>query len=223
MRIRDIEAKIEEKFTFDRAKLPRKAAVKWAPRRTHFEATMLYSMTGEDLEQKRISAEQATEQRRDIMDSIQATTLQVGGAWPLRAGMTIVAIFSDDDVHRVYAVQTLEELNGGPSIPPTRYNCKRGVFDYDADVMHIDTFIDEIVNEWVGVEAGVSSAQQEQEIVVDYLRSLPPDYSVHQAATDIEQDVHHDGEEEEDEPEAPQSGPVPATVVEPPKPEATSS
>ena len=33
MRIKDIEAKIEDKLTFDRGKLPRVTAVKWVPRR----------------------------------------------------------------------------------------------------------------------------------------------------------------------------------------------
>lgn len=217
MRIKDIEARIEDKLTFDRAKLPRFAAVKWVPRRSQFEATMLYAIAAED------KSKEGASRRQDIMESVQPTTLEVGAPWPFRRGMTVLAIFSDDDTHRVYAVQTLEELNGSPVVPPTRYTCRRGVdvVDFSAEVMHIDTFIDEIVDEWTLVAAGVSSAEEEKNDVVAYLEKLPDDYSVKQAAQDIAQDVHHDGEEdeEEEEPEAPVSGPqpAPAVVQEPPK------
>ena len=209
MRIKDIEAKIEDKLTFDRGKLPRVTAVKWVPRRGQFEATMLYSIAAED------QSAQGNARREDILSSVQPTTFRVGGAWPFLQGMTIVAIFSDDEMHRVYAVSTLEDLSGAGSVPPTRYTCRRGIYDYSAEIMHIDTFIDEIVNEWTDVAAGMSSAEDERRDAVEYLRSLPDDYSVKQAATDIEQDVHHDGEDEEEGAETvPESGPAP--VVQPP-------
>jgi len=219
MRIRDIEEKIEAKLTFDRAKLKRHTAVKWAPRRSQYEAMMLYGFTNDEEAAGRLKKDEAAARRADIMDSVQATTIEVGQPWPLRRGMTVVAIFSDDDVHRVYAVQTLVDLNGGSEIAPTLYTCKRGAFDYDAAGMHIDTFVDELCDEWTRIAEGMSSAESERFDVVQYLKNLPDDYSVHMAGDDILADRHHDGEDEEEgpsEPEAPSVPPAPPPVPPPP-------
>lgn len=71
-------------------------------------------------------------------------TIVLGQAFPLKEGLTAYAMFQNDDVVRVY---TLSKSADKPS-PPTRYTFTKAAPTYAAEVMSLDTFIDEIAEEW---------------------------------------------------------------------------
>src|SRR5579864_3162215 len=71
-------------------------------------------------------------------------TIVLGQPFPLKDGTTAYAMFQNDDVVRVY---TLSKSAEKPS-PPSRYTFTKTAPTYAAEVMSLDTFIDEIAEEW---------------------------------------------------------------------------
>jgi hypothetical protein len=68
----------------------------------------------------------------------------VGQPFPINAGSTAYVMFQNDDVVRVY---TLSRSAEKPS-PPSRYTFTKTAPTFGAEVMSLDTFIDEIAEEW---------------------------------------------------------------------------
>ena len=82
----------------------------------------------------------------------------VGAPFPLKDGAVVYAMFQDNEVVRVY---TLSRDQQKPS-PPSCYTLTKTAPTYAAEVMSLDTFIDEIAEEWQMV-AGLDDLEDPDE------------------------------------------------------------
>ena len=67
-----------------------------------------------------------------------------GAEFPLLEGAVVYAMFQNDDVVRVYTLSKDQKK----ASPPSRYTFTKSAPTFVAEVMSLDTFIDEIAEEW---------------------------------------------------------------------------
>lgn len=97
--------------------------------------------------------------------------IEVGEPWTVggRDGSIVVALFQSTDDVRAYTVAGDPEPGKKP-VPPMRYTISKHQPAVFAEMMALDTFIDEIADEWVLVDEEISSAERERDAVVAFLR-----------------------------------------------------
>ena len=105
----------------------------------------------------------------------------LGQEFPLKAGAVTYAMFQDNEVVRVYT------LSRDPSkaSPPSRYTLTKSAPTYGAEVMSLDTFIDEIAEEWQ-IVAGLDELDDEDDTEVEEAvksTAVAPDVSASSAST----------------------------------------
>jgi hypothetical protein len=133
---------------------------------------------------------------------------KVGEPWPLKDGSIIVAMFQSEEEIRAYTLAAGED--GANAQPPSRHTISKHQPAIFSEVMNIDTFVDEVANEWVMVNEGVSTAERERAAVVAFLREFKDRKSNMtmfglvglNAADRIEAGDHLDDDEDDDDPEA---------------------
>ena len=81
-----------------------------------------------------------------------------GQEFPLKAGAIVYAMFQDNEVVRVYTLSR----DPAKASPPSRYTLTKAASTYGAEVMSLDTFIDEIAEEWQMV-AGLDDLEDPDE------------------------------------------------------------
>lgn len=135
----------------------------------------------------------------------QMVMIKAGEAWPIGKpdGSIVVSLFQGEDEVRVYTLAA-EASAGQEPPPPTRYTISKHIPAVFAEVMAIETFINEIANEWVVVDEGVSSAERERAAVVAFLRDSTLSYGPPKGWADrIEAGEHVEvDDDEDDEPKA---------------------
>lgn len=127
--------------------------------------------------------------------------IKAGEPWPITPdGSVVMALFQGEDDVRVYTLAAGDEKKGEaaqePS-PPTRYTISKHQPAVFAEIMSGETFIDEIANEWVMVDEGVSTAERERTAAVDFLRENA-NAMVAVLANKIEAGEHLEKDDEED-------------------------
>lgn len=127
---------------------------------------------------------------------------EVEKPWPIaNDGSTIMALFQGDDDVRVYTLFLGEATKDGPPPPPpSRYTISKHQPAIFAEIMAIETFINEIADEWSTVDEGISTAERERAAVVAYLQTNMTK-SGYELATLIASEEHLEDDEEDDEPE----------------------
>jgi hypothetical protein len=130
----------------------------------------------------------------------QMVMIKAGEPWPIGKtdGSIVISLFQSDDDVRVYTLAAESETGKEPA-PPTRYTISKHQPAIFAEIMAIETFIDEIANEWVVVDEGISSAERERSAVLEFLKqrgNLPVTLLVSM----LEAEDHLD-KDEDDEPE----------------------
>jgi hypothetical protein len=117
---------------------------------------------------------------------------------PSLDGSTIMGLFQGDDEVRVYTL-FLGESKEPP--PPSRYTISKHQPAIFCEIMAIETFINEIADEWSTVDEGISTAERERAAVVAYLQENISK-SGYVLAIEIGEAKHiPDDDEEDDEPE----------------------
>jgi hypothetical protein len=123
---------------------------------------------------------------------------------PSLDGSTIMALFQGDDEARVYTLFLGEAPKDGTvTPPPSRYTISKHQPAIFCEIMAIETFINEIADEWSTVDEGISTAERERAAVVAYLQENMSK-SGYVLAIEIGEAKHipDDEDEEDDEPEA---------------------
>lgn len=202
--IQEIHAQIGEKadkLGVDISQLRFKTAIRWFPPVGNLEASFQLDVAAAELAARSIDQKTFVQRRAQIVASTSPVVIRVGDAFPFNPTMRTVAIFGDSQEWRVYALP-IKAAGDDPNKPhpgPTCYILNKFSATYDAESMSIDVFISEIVDEWVEAKTGSASREFEKETIVAFLQSLPDDYSIKQAAADIAEDLHLEGDEEEEE------------------------
>lgn len=146
--------------------------------------------------------------------------IEAGSPWPIPSkaedgkmrldGSLVIALFQGDDDVRVYTLAAEAAVGAGKEPPPpTRYTISKHQPAVFAEIMGIDTFINEIASEWVVVDEGVSSAERERAAVVEFLKqngSLPVALLV--SMIEAEDHIEHDEEDDEDKTVVPSDSPA---------------
>ena len=70
--------------------------------------------------------------------------IAAGAPFPLKDGAVVYAMFQDNEVVRVYTLSR----DPTKASPPSRYTLTKAAPTYGAEVMSLETFIDEIAEEW---------------------------------------------------------------------------
>jgi uncharacterized protein with PIN domain len=127
-----------------------------------------------------------------------------GELWPIaNDGSAVVALFHGEHDVRVYtiAMGTDDPTKTAPPMPPpTRHTISKHTPAIFAEMMTIETFINEIADEWVAVDEGISSADRERAAIVEFLRGKNNTISL-SLVEEIEAEVHLEGDDENDKPE----------------------
>lgn len=212
----EIADAIKEGSGVEISKLPRHEAFLWFPRRTAIEvATLLAQLPDpsslaaiEDGAKRENEQAQVAFERQDLIASLKPTVFRRGQPWPFNDVMVIWDMFDDGDSLVVYAIADRDRAEkkkpGAPLPVPSRYTVSKSAPIFGAENMALDTWIDLIALEWATLGEDINGVEMERERVLEYLRSLPEDYRVRDAAADIEEEVHcieDDGEDDPDEPD----------------------
>jgi hypothetical protein len=193
---KDIAERIEKKSGVSVTVRLQRAS--WFPRRSSMEVAPLLA-----------SASEAD--RKELLASLNPTVMVPGKDCPLSPARKVFEIFEDDSEFRVYTLSA--------ELPPARYKLSKTAPLYSLAEMTMDTFINEIADEWSVVEAGMSTAQAEREKIVEYGESMEEGYSLDEFLSDIKEEVHLQEDDDEEEPESapipPQEAPAaaPATMT----------
>jgi hypothetical protein len=180
------QVKIEEQTGLEIKNLPRKRTYLWVAKRTPLEVQMMMALL--QASNKPIPADQML---------ADLTPMLVGRLqlWPMNPDYTVAEMFDDELELRVYATAILTV--GKDRIAHfVRYKivkaCPLPVFAVDE--MSFDIWTDQIAEEWEAVNSDVNAAEEaaeeERGAAVTYLRSLPDDYRVKDAADDLEDENH---------------------------------
>lgn len=189
----ELAAAIEEEAGLDVAALPKIGRLVWHARRTPMEVSLLFPIVPED-------------GRKELLDSMNPTDWRVNGPVPFNAGMVVFAIFEDADEARVYALPAAE-ADAKSLGPPTLYKLSKlsQVPLFSQQSLSLEAFKEAVANEWLAVEEDFTTAEKERDAVLEYLESLPANYSVKQAVLDIQDEKHLDSVDD-DEDETQQNG-----------------
>lgn len=131
----------------------------------------------------------------------------------LNRDFSVFTFFADDEEIRVYCILNNEK----PTIKPLTlcrcYLLSRSQPTYVCQGMSLDVFKQCIADEWSEVATGLNTGEAMLQSIVDYIDSLPEDYSLKKLRDDIEAGTI-------DVPEEPEGEPAPngaaATPVDPP-------
>lgn len=130
---------------------------------------------------------------------------EVEKPWPIaNDGSTVMALFQGDDEVRVYTLFLGEAAKDGPPVPPpSRYTISKHQPAIFSEIMAMETFINELADEWSTIDEGISTAERERAAVVEYLQANISK-SGYILAIEIAEGKHlpDDDDEEDDEPEA---------------------
>lgn len=138
----------------------------------------------------------------------QMVLIKVGEPWPVGKldGSLVISLFQEDDDVRVYTLAVEAEAGKEPA-PPTRYTISKHAPSIFSEMMTIETFIDEIANEWVMLDEGISTGERERAAVVSHLNEVarvPPwsntmvERALNELAAQIEAGEHLEDDEEDD-------------------------
>lgn len=75
---------------------------------------------------------------------VHPIVVSAGQEFPLKDGAIVFAMFQDNEVVRVYTLSR----DPKKASPPSRYTLTKTAPTYGAEVMSLETFIDEIAEEW---------------------------------------------------------------------------
>ncbi len=187
-----------EKIGVDISRLRFKTAIQWFAAMGHMEAGFQLDVAAAELQARTIDQKTFVQRRANIVASTGPVVIRVKGRFPFNSSMAVVAIFGDDAEWRVYTLPIKSDDGSGNHPGPTCYTLGRHAAVFDSEAMSLETFIAEIVDEWATVDSGQGARKIEQDAIVAYLNSLPDDYTVKQAAQDIADEIHLEGDEEEE-------------------------
>jgi hypothetical protein len=213
--IQEIHNQIAEeakKIGIDIDKLRTKTAIQWFPLMGNLEASFQLDVAAAEFQSRAIDQKTFEQRRAQIVSATGPVIIRVGDRFPLNPAMCAVAIFGDDAEWRVYAlpIKSDDDDPNKPHPRPACYTLSRHAAVLDLEAMPMETFVSEIIDEWAVVDSAAGARKIEQDAIVAYLQTLPDDYSVKQAARDIADEIHLEGDEEEPEPE---SGPKEQATV----------
>jgi hypothetical protein len=121
---------------------------------------------------------------------------------PSLDGSTIMGLFQGDDEVRVYTLFLGEAPKDGTvTPPPSRYTISKHQPAIFCEIMAIETFINEIADEWSTVDEGISTAERERAAVVGFCQANLTK-SGYELAGLIANGEHIEDDEEDDESEA---------------------
>ena len=129
---------------------------------------------------------------------------EVDKPWPVAGdGSTIMVMFQGDDEVRVYTLFLGEAPKDRPVPAPSRYTISKHQPAIFSEIMAMETFINELADEWSTIDEGISTAERERAAVVEYLQANISK-SGYILAIEIAEGKHlpDDDDEEDDEPEA---------------------
>jgi hypothetical protein len=190
---KDIAERIEKKSGVSVTVRLQRAS--WFPRRSSMEVAPLLA-----------SASEAD--RKELLASLNPTVMVPGKDCPLSPARKVFEIFEDGSEFRVYTLSA--------ELPPARYRLSKEAPIYSLAEMTMDTFINEIADEWSVVEAGMSTAEAERAAILEYGENVEDGYPLAEFLSDIREEVHLQEDDDEEEPELPpQEAPAaaPATMT----------
>jgi hypothetical protein len=172
------EQEIEKRAGIEIKTLPRKAAYLWVPKRNAIEVQLMIQLL--TTAKKNVPAE-------ELMNEMTPMFIRRLGVWPMNHDYVVAEMFDDEAELRVYAVAAKNSV-----MQCVRYKivkaCPVPTFGYDE--MLFETWTDAIVEEWQVIDSDVNAAEVEREAVVEYLKAMPDDYRVKDAAEDVEEGLH---------------------------------
>lgn len=124
------------------------------------------------------------------------TTFLVEGVCPLNPSLMVFAIFESDDAVRVYCLST--GTDPAKAEPPSCYTLDKRSPIFSRSVMNVQTFIHEVANEWSIVDTDSTTAANERDAVVVFLRNAPPGMFANAAAEAIEAGEHEETEDDDE-------------------------
>jgi hypothetical protein len=132
----------------------------------------------------------------------QMVVIKIGEPWPIGKpdGSIVFSLFQSDDEIRVYTLATTVVAPEKEPVPPTRYTISKHQPAVFAEIMALETFINEVTNEWVMVDEDASSAERERMAVVEFLRTKHANVVAMSLADEIEGGGHL-ADDEDEEPE----------------------
>jgi hypothetical protein len=135
---------------------------------------------------------------------------------PMNPQATVIAIFQNDDVVRVYTLARPPDPrpDSWKPGPPACYTLSKAAPTYVVETMSLEVMADEIADEWSELADGMSSAARELEAVVAHVEGMDELIHRDQLLKDLAEGIHH-GIDDEDEPEEP-SGVVAGDTTPPP-------
>lgn len=197
------DVKIEE--------LPIKTAHVWVSKFTAMDVQTKLALKNASPEWAGFSNERKGEELNALMADMTPMVLQRRGSWPMTDGVLIFEMFEDEDELRVYAMPT-KTKDGKPANAMVRYRINKACSlpVYGAEMMPLETWMNLIAEEWQALDADINVAEVavevERDAVLAYLRSVPADYLVKDAADDIEEELHLVEVDETDESEPADGG-----------------
>jgi hypothetical protein len=124
------------------------------------------------------------------------TTFVVEGPNPLNMALSVFAIFESDDGVRVYCLPTTPEA--AKTELSSCYTLDKRSPIFSRAVMSEQTFINEVANEWAIVGTESTTAANEREAVVTFLRDAPPGMLANAAADVIEAGDHLEDDDDDE-------------------------
>ena len=216
-----VAAKIEEMSgleSADLALLPKKQSHVWVAKKGAAEVQLRLGMimSSKYHDNEATDTQLKSDAATALVNELNPMLLQRRHRWPLAATTLIYEMFEDDTEVLVYAVDLPADANHPDKIRDTtfpnvgkRYKINKAnpLPTFGVEVMVLDTWMEQIANEWKAVDGDVNEAEiavaEEVDALVTYMRTLKEGYRIVDLIADIEDGVHRPDEdaEEEDDPE----------------------
>jgi hypothetical protein len=166
------------------SELPRLRRIVWHQRRDASEVALLVSTLDEKdpIYQERVNS---------FLAGLEPQVFALGAPCPCDRRLKIIEMFEEDTEYLVYAAD--DEVTA-----PRLFRLSKAEATFSEHSFTEDAFVSALANEWSNVDDGLFTMDRERNAVIEYLRSMPDGYSCDQAADDIENENHYEGDEDED-------------------------